>query len=114
VTQDTADIAIVGSGMGGATIAAGLAASGAHVTILERGEQIADGPTARDARAIFVERRFRPDETWRDGRGTPFNPGNYYPGFPGWIGSTGPKAAETLAEPPIPSFTRRVRQAAAT
>jgi hypothetical protein len=31
-------------------------------------------------------------------------------GFPGWIGSTTPKAAEMLAEPQIPSFTRRVRQ----
>ncbi|HEX6013326.1 MAG TPA: GMC family oxidoreductase, partial [Geminicoccaceae bacterium] len=78
MTQDSTDIAIVGSGMGGAMIAAGLAASGARVTILERGEQIADGPAARDARAIFVERRFRPDETWRDGQGAAFNPGNYY------------------------------------
>jgi hypothetical protein len=33
----------------------------------------------------------------------------FKPGFPRWIGSTTPKAAETLAEPPIPSFTRRVR-----
>jgi len=32
------------------------------------------------------------------------------PGFPRWIGSTGPKAAETLAKLRIPPFTRRVRQ----
>src|SRR3954462_10097158 len=32
------------------------------------------------------------------------------PGFPGWIRPTGPKAAETLAELPVPSFTRRVRR----
>jgi Pyrimidine dimer DNA glycosylase len=36
------------------------------------------------------------------------------PGFPGWIGPTGPKAAETLAELPVPSFTRRVRRNSAT
>jgi hypothetical protein len=36
------------------------------------------------------------------------------PGFPRWIGSTGPKATETLAKRRTPSFTRRVRQAAAT
>src|SRR3954447_13960786 len=75
---DVTDILIVGSGIGGATLAAGLADSGAKVTILERGEQLADGPAARDPRAIFVEGRFRPEETWRDARGVPFNPGNYY------------------------------------
>jgi len=37
-----------------------------------------------------------------------------YPGFPGWIGSTGPKAAEMLSKRRIPSFTRRVRQDSAT
>ena len=72
------DVLIVGSGIGGATLAAGLAGSGAAVTILERGEQLADGPLARDARAIFVEGRFRPKEEWRDATGAAFNPGNYY------------------------------------
>jgi hypothetical protein len=37
-----------------------------------------------------------------------------YPGFPRWIGSTGPKAAEMLTKPRIPPFTRRVRQDSAT
>lgn len=75
---DTTDIAIVGSGIGGSSLAAGLAGSGAAITILERGEQLADSPAARDARAIFVEQRFRPDEMWHDAEGRPFNPGNYY------------------------------------
>ena len=39
---------------------------------------------------------------------------DYQPGFTGWIGPTGPKATETLAELPVPSFTRRVRQNSAT
>ena len=38
----------------------------------------------------------------------------YHPGFPRWIGWTGPKAAETLAKLLIPSFTRRVRQDSVT
>ena len=38
----------------------------------------------------------------------------YEPGFTGWIGPTGPKATETLAKLPVPSFTRRVRQNSAT
>ncbi len=71
------DILIVGSGMGGATLAAGLAGSGARVVLLERGERLVDGPEARDARAIFVQGRFRPAETWWDGRGRPFSPGNH-------------------------------------
>jgi choline dehydrogenase-like flavoprotein len=75
---ESTDVLIVGSGIGGATLAAGLAGSGAAVTILERGEQLPDGPLSRDARAIFVEGRFRPKEAWRDAQGRTFNPGNYY------------------------------------
>ncbi len=72
------DIVIIGSGMGGATLAAGLAATGARILIIERGERLADRPEARDARAIFQRGFYRPTETWIDGEGAPFNPGNYY------------------------------------
>ena len=75
---DQTDVLIIGSGIGGATLAAGLAASGAAVTILERGEQVPDCAAARDTRAIFAEGVWRPKETWRDAQGAPFNPGNYY------------------------------------
>ena len=72
------DIVIVGSGMGGATLAAALAPSGARILILERGEQLKDTAETRDARAIFQRGFFRPNETWTGGDGAPFNPGNYY------------------------------------
>ena len=72
------DIVIVGSGIGGATIAAGLAPSGAAILILETGERLADRPENRDQRAIFQRGFFRPKETWYDARGVGFNPGNYY------------------------------------
>ena len=72
------DVIIVGSGMGGATLAAGLAPTGARIVILERGEQLQDTPQARDARAIFQHGFYRPAETWTDGAGQAFNPGNYY------------------------------------
>jgi choline dehydrogenase-like flavoprotein len=75
---ETADILIVGSGMGGATCAAGLAPTGAHILILERGRRLKDCSDARDARAIFQRGVFRPQESWLDGAGRPFNPGNYY------------------------------------
>ena len=75
---ETVDIVIVGSGMGGATLAAGLASSGARIVILERGQVLPDSTDARDARAIFQRGVYRPQETWIDGAGQPFNPGNYY------------------------------------
>ena len=64
--------------MGGATLAAGLAPTGAKIVILERGERLKDSPDARDPRAIFQRGVFRPQESWLDGAGKPFNPGNYY------------------------------------
>lgn len=73
-----ADVIIIGSGMGGATLAAALAPTGRRVLILERGEALRPSPEDRDARAIFGRGHFRPRETWFDGKGKPFNPGNYY------------------------------------
>ncbi len=71
------DIVIIGSGIGGATIAAGLAPSGARITILEAGERLPDRPENRDQRAIFQRGFFRPRENWYDAAGVAFNPGNY-------------------------------------
>ena len=78
IPSTSPDILIIGSGMGGATLAAGLAGSGASVVILERGEQLPDEPSTRDTRMIFMEGRYRPRETWLDAEGRAFNPGNYY------------------------------------
>ncbi len=72
------DIVIIGSGIGGATIAAGLAPSGARILILEAGQRLADRPENRDQRAIFQRGYFRPKETWYDATGAGFTPGNYY------------------------------------
>src|SRR4029077_11277242 len=75
---EAVDILIIGSGMGGATCAAGLAPTGARILILERGGRLRDSADARDARAIFQRGVFRPPETWLDGAAQRFNPGNYY------------------------------------
>lgn len=72
------DIIIIGSGMGGATLASSLAPSGARVLILERGERLLPSAMDRDADAIFRTGHFRPDEMWLDASDTPFSPGNYY------------------------------------
>lgn len=73
-----ADVIIIGSGMGGATLAAALAPTGRKIMILERGEPLRASPLDRDAEAIFGKGVFRPEETWLDGQDRPFNPGNYY------------------------------------
>ncbi len=72
-----ADVIIVGSGMGGATLAAALAPTGKRILIIERGERLVDSPEARDPHAIFRAGHFRPAEVWHDAAGQPFNPGNY-------------------------------------
>ncbi len=72
------DVIIIGSGMGGATLAAALAPSGRRILILERGEALRPSAADRDADAIFGRGHFRPKESWYDGAGKPFNPGNYY------------------------------------
>ena len=72
------DILIIGSGIGGATMAATLAATGKRILILERGEHLAPSAQDRNDKAIFADGFFRPKEEWLDGDGKPFNPGNYY------------------------------------
>jgi choline dehydrogenase-like flavoprotein len=74
----TPDVIIIGSGMGGATLAAALAPTGRNILILERGEYLRPSSEARDDRAIFGQGYFRPREEWLDGEGRSFNAGNYY------------------------------------
>ncbi|WP_435256855.1 GMC oxidoreductase [Thioclava sp. FR2] len=71
------DVIIIGSGMGGATLAAALAPTGKRVLILERGERLPDSPEARDPEAIFQRGHFKPNELWRDVSGALLHPGNY-------------------------------------
>lgn len=72
------DVVIVGSGVGGGAVALSLAGTGARVLIVERGERLPREPQNTDPEAVFVERRYRARETWVDGTGRPFSPGQYY------------------------------------
>ena len=74
----TADIVIIGSGIGGATTALALAQRGASVLVLERGRRMVSEPQNWSPRAVFIERRYKPTEMWRDGNGRPFAPGVHY------------------------------------
>ena len=72
------DVIIIGSGIGGATLAATLAPTGKRILILERGDHLTPSAQDRSDAAIFADGFFRPDEEWLDGTGKSFNPGNYY------------------------------------
>ena len=74
----TIDFLIIGSGIGGATLAYALAPTGANIVILERGEHLKDSHEARDLSAIFKRGHYRSSETWLDARGMAFSPGNFY------------------------------------
>lgn len=74
----SADVVIIGSGMGGGTTAWALAKSGLDVLVVERGQRLPVEPQNRSPRAVFIERRYKPDTTWYDKDGKPFKPGVHY------------------------------------
>ena len=56
-----------GSGMGGGTTAWALARRGVDVLVLERGERLPQGARELVSRGVFLDRRYKPAETWEDG-----------------------------------------------
>jgi choline dehydrogenase-like flavoprotein len=78
VHQLSAEVVIIGSGMGGGTTAHALARRGVDVLVLERGERVPREPENWSPHAVFVDRRYRPSELWLDGAGRSFAPGVHY------------------------------------
>lgn len=76
--QLDADLIIVGSGIGGATLAAAVAPTGLKVIVLEKGERLVASAEARDDVAIFMHRHFASKEEWMGSDGKPFIAGNHY------------------------------------
>lgn len=72
------DVIVIGSGAGGGTLAHRLAPSGKKILILERGEPLPREKDNWDARAVQIDRRYDPRETWHDGAGNAFTPGVKY------------------------------------
>jgi choline dehydrogenase-like flavoprotein len=72
------EIVIIGSGIGGGTLANRLVQYGLNVTILERGGYLPQEPQNWDVASVFFDKRYVPQETWLDKEGTPFRPGTYY------------------------------------
>lgn len=78
----TTDVLVVGSGMGGGTLAWALRGSGLDVLVVERGGFLPREPQNHDPREMFVQGRYKTAGHWYDGRtGQPFTPGVYY-----WVG----------------------------
>ena len=76
--HNSPDVLIIGSGIGGGTLAYRLVQHGLRVTILERGGYLPQEPENWDVNAVFFRQRYVPEETWLDKNGTAFRPGTYY------------------------------------
>lgn len=77
MAHESYDVVIVGSGVGGASVALQLAGSDARVLVLERGPALPRESQNWSPEAVFCDQRYRCNETWyADGR--PFRPGMYY------------------------------------
>jgi choline dehydrogenase-like flavoprotein len=77
-TTITPDVVIIGSGVGGGAVAHQLAASGARILILERGDFLPEEAQNADAEAVFVQARYRTTDEWQDAAGRRYRPGQYY------------------------------------
>ena len=74
----TADCVVIGSGMGGGMTALALARKGLDVLLVERGERLRREPQNWSPEEVFLKRRYKPAETWLDGRGRAYKPGVHY------------------------------------
>ncbi len=76
------DVVIVGSGMGGGTLAYALRDSGLDVLVVERGGFLPREVENHQPEQMYVKGRYKTAGYWYDGRtGDPFTPGVYY-----WVG----------------------------
>src|SRR3954451_5237323 len=72
------DVVIVGSGMGGGTLAYALRQSGRRILIVERGDFIPRERENWSTDAIFADGRYRADDPWQTAEGRWYQPGITY------------------------------------
>ena len=78
----TADVVIIGSGMGGGTLAWALKDTRLDVLIVERGQFLPREPENSQPDHVFIKKRYVTSGPWYDAKtGEPFQPGAYY-----WVG----------------------------
>ena len=76
--QNQYDVIIIGSGTGGRTLAYRLAPTGKRILVLERGHFRPREKENWDSMEVFVKGRYNNAETWLDGDGKEFQPGQHY------------------------------------
>jgi choline dehydrogenase-like flavoprotein len=72
------DIVIIGSGMGGATLAYGLRDTGARVLVVEQGDFLPRELQNWSPTAVHMQGRYKNSAAWFDQAGNSFIPGNYH------------------------------------
>ncbi len=72
------DIAIIGSGAGGGTLAYALAPTGKKILLLERGGFLPRELENWSPLAVFGHGRYKTKEPWYDRDGQEFHPGTHY------------------------------------
>lgn len=98
------DVVIIGSGPGGASVAYGLAGSGAQVLLLERGDFLPSEPENWDGIAVFSQHRYKTGEFWWDERSSKtFRAGNHY-----WVGGNTKMYGAALTRPRRSDFEEYV------
>jgi choline dehydrogenase-like flavoprotein len=75
------DVAIIGTGAGGGTMAYALAATGKRVLLLERGGFLPREKENWDPLAVVHQGRYNTKDMWQNQFGEEFNPHNHY-----WVG----------------------------
>jgi choline dehydrogenase-like flavoprotein len=78
----SADVVIIGSGIGGGTLAWALKDTGLDVLLVERGQFLPREPENSQPDHVFIKKRYVTSTPWYDAKtGQPFQPGVYY-----WVG----------------------------
>ncbi|MEV8057528.1 GMC family oxidoreductase [Streptomyces antimycoticus] len=82
VEEISSDVLIIGSGMGGSSLAWALKDSGLDVLVVERGHFLPREPENSQPAEMYMKGRYKNAGYWYDGStGKPFAPGVYY-----WVG----------------------------
>src|SRR6266542_1429700 len=76
--MDHYDVIIIGTGAGGGTLAWKLAPTGKRILVLERGGYLPRERENWSTKAVFIDSKYRANETWQDKDGHPFHPGTQY------------------------------------
>jgi choline dehydrogenase-like flavoprotein len=72
--MSSSDVIVIGSGVGGGTLAHRLSPSGKRILLLERGDRLPREPQNWLSQDVFVDGRYVSADTWCDEKDRPFQP----------------------------------------